>query len=66
MKHPSVKEIYELSVALVSVEYTVNVRVLLDRYEAGEISLDEVLTELSYTPGQRSKDLVRYADCRRC
>ena len=50
MKHPSVKEIYELSVALGSVEYTVNFRVLLDRYEAGEISLDEVLAELSYTP----------------
>ena len=66
MKHPSVQEIYELSVALVSVEYTVNFRVLLDRYEAGEISLDEVLAELSYTPEQRSKDFPRNACRHRC
>ncbi len=51
MKSLSVKEIHKLANAIVSVEYTADVRELLDRLEAGEIGLDEVLTELRGDPG---------------
>ena len=46
MKRLSVKEAHELSRVLVSVDYTEIVGMLLDQFEAGEIGLDELLTEL--------------------
>ena len=46
MKSLCVKETHKLAEALVATEYTDEVRALLERFETGEISLDEVLTEL--------------------
>ena len=46
MKSLSVKEAHKLAEALVAIEYTDDVKTLLERFETGEISLDQVLTEL--------------------
>ena len=46
MKSLSVKEIHELAEALVAREHTDEVKALLERFETGEIRLDELLTEL--------------------
>ncbi len=50
MKPLSVKEIHKLANAIVSVEYTEKARVLLDRFEAREVGLDHILTELRSLP----------------
>lgn len=48
----SVKEIHNLANAIVSVEYTDDVRELLDRFEAGSVGLEEVLEQLRHAPGR--------------
>ena len=46
MKSLSVKEIHELSRVVVSIEYTDEVKTLLDRFEAEEISFMDLLDHI--------------------